>query len=175
MEKVRENGNGSLLGELSAWNKVESLIQHKVFMNQDITKDTDFLKMKMNEYDRLWYKYKGDNLGTTDEKALLTMIRFQQKKMRKTLYPGLIPRLFHRIKVRLKVGLNALREARNLKHEQLDYYTSGKIELKDQQQYKAEQNALRPEDKRNYVTHRYGPDLGKRQSRAKNHRQGRSL
>lgn len=84
----------TLLGTLNVWNDTENMF--KGVFGDEALKDRDFRKMKLREYDRIWHAFRDKPL-TTDEKALMVMLRFQRKKLRTTLYPGLLSRLISRI------------------------------------------------------------------------------
>lgn len=84
----------TLLGELSNWNRQE--VSFKGVFSEEALRDRDFQKMKLNEYRRLSFKYSG-NVQSTDEAALYKMLRFQQRKMEKALYPRKLVRFVSRI------------------------------------------------------------------------------
>ncbi|TYR37404.1 hypothetical protein FXV77_05200 [Sphingobacterium phlebotomi] len=84
----------TLMDTLSAWNETENMFT-QVF-GENALEDRDFKKMKLREYDKIWHKYNG-KVQTKDDRALMVMLRFQCKKLRKTLYRGLLPRLLSRI------------------------------------------------------------------------------
>lgn len=101
----------TLAGELHAWNNQEEQFA-KLFSPQAL-KDRDFLKLKLGQYDHLWNKYNRQP-QTTDSRALLVMLQFQRRKLEKTLYPGLLRRLLHRV----ANGINGAIERRRLERQQ---------------------------------------------------------
>lgn len=84
----------TLFSALNEWNNTENMF--KEVFGEDSLKDRDFRKMKLREYDRIWYTFR-DKPATTDEKALMVMLRFQRKKLRVILYNGLLSRLISRM------------------------------------------------------------------------------
>lgn len=94
--EIRQN---TLMRELSGWNRQEG--QFRELFGETSLKDREFLKMKLDNYTGLFHKYNG-NAQTTDERALLLMLRYQRRKMEKTLYPGLLRRMIYRAAARLK-------------------------------------------------------------------------
>jgi hypothetical protein len=94
MDNTLQNYKGStFMAELSGWNQQEQKFR-SLFSDQAL-QDRDFLKMKLAEYNRIWYKYNG-TVQSTDEKALMIMLRFHRRKLQKTIFPGLITRLLSR-------------------------------------------------------------------------------
>lgn len=83
----------TLVKALDEWNHTEDMFRN-VF-GDDALKDKDFKKMKLREYDRIWHAFNGKPLSK-DERSLMAMLRFQRKKLRRTLYPGLLTRLLNR-------------------------------------------------------------------------------
>ncbi len=97
----------TLMSELRNWNQQEN--KFGVLFGQDALQDREFLKMKLEHYDRLWYKYNGKP-QTQDEKAMMTMLRFQRRKMERSLHLGLLRRMLHRERARLRAMWAANRE-----------------------------------------------------------------
>ncbi|GEM_PF-3235288 len=80
---------------LDEWKHFEDLSSEKY--GADSLKDRDFQKLKLREYERLYRFYNGRVDLSRDERAMLLMLGFQRKKLRKALYPGQIRRVLHRI------------------------------------------------------------------------------
>lgn len=144
----------TLMAELERWNKQEQ--KFKQLFGDASVKDRDFQKMKLAEYDRLWYKYQ-DSTATTDERSMLVMLRFQRRKLEQALYPGLITRMVRRAFVALKAS-----------------FSRDKVKVSDApgpQQYAyrsipVESPELRSQAREHTNRHRLGQDLGKRNKHA---------
>lgn len=80
---------------LDEWNHFEDLSREKY--GADSLKDRDFQKLKLREYERLYRFYNVRTDLSRDERAMLLMLGFQRKKLRKALYPGQISRVLYRI------------------------------------------------------------------------------
>jgi hypothetical protein len=143
----------TLMGELSSWNRQEN--KFRELFSDEALKDRDFMKMKIAEYDRLWLKYNG-RVQTTDEKALLVMLRYQRRKLERTLYPGLLARIVRRSVMAVKVFIQKRRDNNLKKNEPLAYdYKS--IPVPRPGDNPGQQNEMGKRQAR-----RYGQDLGKR-------------
>lgn len=97
MENVmkKELPADTLHGELMQWNRIEDLLQE--CFKGDHKNDRDFHKMKLAEYDRLYYRYGKETDLSRDERALMAVISYKRKKLAKAVYPGLIRRLLQRV------------------------------------------------------------------------------
>lgn len=84
----------SLIRELGEWKRLEGMFREN--FSETALGDRDFRKMKLREYDRIWRTYNGKE-QTTDERALIVMLRFQRRKIRRALYPGLLRRLLNQM------------------------------------------------------------------------------
>lgn len=128
----------TLTGEISAWNRQEQ--QFGRLFSDAALKDREFLKMKLGEFDRLYFKYSNTQL-TRDERALLTMLRFQRRKLERALYPGILRRVAHRIAARINAAMLAGKEAKNKNRvqltDQLSNIHSVPIPVKDAQKQPA--------------------------------------
>lgn len=89
MEVTQRYMGSELMAELTSWNQQEQTFK-KLFSDQAL-QDREFLKMKLAEFDHIWYKH---HLlaETTDEKALIKILQYQRNSMQKSLYPGLLTR-----------------------------------------------------------------------------------
>jgi hypothetical protein len=105
----------TLMSELGNWNQQEN--KFGALFGQDALKDREFLKMKLEHYDSLYYKYNG-KAQTPDEKAMMTMLRFQRRKMERSLHPGLLRRMLHRGRARLRAMWAGNRENVTINREQ---------------------------------------------------------
>ena len=83
----------TLQAALAEWKHTEDLFSHH--FDKDALNTRDFMKMKLKEFDRMWYAFNGRPL-TKDERALMRMVRFQRRITRRMLYPGLPGRLWNR-------------------------------------------------------------------------------
>lgn len=110
----------TLFSELGNWNRQENKFR-EVFSDEAL-KDREFQKMKLETYDRLYNKYRGKPL-TQDERAMLTMLRFQRRKMEKALYPGLLTRMLRRGIGLVKNLWARQRESVAVNRENLHQYT----------------------------------------------------
>lgn len=94
MEQAVQNyKSGSLMEELSSWNQQES--QFRNLFSDRALQDREFLKMKLKEFDRIWYKHNGQPQSAV-EKALMMMMNYQRRNLQKSLYPGILTRLLVR-------------------------------------------------------------------------------
>lgn len=154
----------TLSGELGNWTRQEHSFA-KLF-TPDALKDREFQKMKLAEYDRLWLKYSG-GVKTTDEKALMDMLRFQRRKMEKTLYPRILTRVFRKIVSAVKITTaKRLERSRERKQSQEAYNTIPLVNpLKESS----------PQQRPPGAGQRYGRDLGGRHKNDNNTRKGQSL
>lgn len=111
----------TLVSELGSWNRQEN--RFRELFSDDALKDREFIRMKLGHYHTLYYKYRGTE-RTTDERAMMMVLRFQRRKMERTLYPGLIRRLLYRGRMRLQAALTAsLNAARAQQTEAARYAT----------------------------------------------------
>jgi hypothetical protein len=169
MENVLQRSRPeTLMNELGNWNQQEN--KFGALFGQDALKDREFQKMKLEHYDQLYYKYNG-KAQTPDEKAMMTMLRFQRRKMERSLHPGLLRRILHRAGARLKAMWTGNRENITLNREQVNRQAQhlpplGR-EAKTEQQATVRQ--MTPVSK-------YAQQNSQRKNnRAKKHRKGRSL
>lgn len=103
---IEKKGADTLIGSLSSWNRQEQ--QFAQLFGEQALKDREFTRMKLQEYNRLYYQF-GKKAATTDERAMILMLRFQRKKMTKALYPGLLRRLAYRLIVKAVATVKATR------------------------------------------------------------------
>lgn len=99
-------GRERLLSDLNDWNRLEELFLN-TFGEQSL-KDKQFRKLKLERYTRLYDKYKGRNDLSKDEGALLLMVHFQSRNIRKILYPGLLNRLLYRVGAFLTLSIRKM-------------------------------------------------------------------
>ena len=90
MDNTLQDYSSSLIADLSGWNRQEQ--KFRELFSDDSLKDREFLKMKLAEFNRIFYKHDG-TAKTTDERAFMTILGFHRKKLEKALYPGLLTRL----------------------------------------------------------------------------------
>lgn len=107
MENEMQNRQETLMGELRNWNVQEN--KFRELFGDDALRDREFMKMKLEHYHSLYYKYNG-RPQTQDEQAMMTMLRFQRRKMERSLHPGFLRRVLHRVGARLKAVWAAGRE-----------------------------------------------------------------
>jgi hypothetical protein len=118
----------SLMVELGVWNRQEN--KFREIFGEHAVKDRDFKKMKLSEYERLSHLYaRGAN--TTDEKAMIRMLQFQQRKLTKDLYPGLIMRAIHMLIVFFRSEISAKREMEMVKQAGMQPYKDIQLPGKD--------------------------------------------
>lgn len=158
----------SLQKQLADWNRQES--RFKELFSEEALRDKEFQKMKLREYDKLWHLHKG-TAQTTDERALLNMLRFQRRKMTRRLYPGLLRRLLHKVVARIAAGREKRRMQQMEVREHLDRYTRSSLpgidpDKRQQSQQQALQKPLRKV---------YGPHLGRKPSQKAGQRKGLSI
>lgn len=154
----------TLITELGSWNRQEQ--KFRELFGADALKDREFQKMKLAEYDRLYRRHSG-SVTTTDEKALLTMLRFQRSKMEKALYPGILTRLLRRGFSRLKhMVQQALQRRASVQQQPADYGIST-IPLPERP---GEEHKQETRQKRYYAR-----DLGSRLRNGPEKRKGQSL
>ncbi len=158
----------TLMSELGNWNQQEN--KFGALFGQEALKDREFLKMKLENYDQLYYKYSG-KAQTHDEKAMMTMLRFQRRKMERSLYPGLLRRILHRGQARLRAVWTGSREIITVNREQANrqVYNLPPLAKDAQQQHQANVRQMTPVSK-------YAPQNNRQKTnRAKKHRKGRSI
>jgi hypothetical protein len=161
----------TLMSELRNWNQQEN--KFGALFGQDALKDREFLKMKLENYDQLYYKYNG-KAQTPDEKAMMTMLRFQRRKMERSLHPGLLRRMLHRGRARLRAVWADNRERATVSRSQVNTQAYNLPPLandaKSAQQHKATVRQMMPVSK-------YAQQNNMRKTnRAKKHRKkGRSI
>ncbi len=143
----------TLMGELGSWNRQEN--KFRELFSDDALKDRDFMKMKLAEYDRLWLKYNG-RVQTTDEKALLVMMRYQRRKLERTLFPRLLARIVRRTVMAVKSFVQKRRES-NLKASEAMSYDFRSIPVPEQKDSQAQRSEMGRRQEQ-----RYGQDLGRR-------------
>lgn len=90
MDMVQKYMGSELMAELESWKRQED--QLKKLFSAEVVQDKEFLKLKLKEFDRIFYKHRYDN-PTTDERAVMTVLKYQRLMMQKSLYPGLITRM----------------------------------------------------------------------------------
>lgn len=93
MDRTLQSYNSPLIVELGNWNRQEQKFR-ELFSDESL-KDRDFLKLKLAEYTRISYRH-AQSASTVDERALVTMLAYQRKKLRQALYPGFLRRLVAR-------------------------------------------------------------------------------
>lgn len=171
LEKMEKKA--MLISELDEWNRMEDLFRNT--FGESSLGDRQFLKMKLKEYERLYHFYNGKTNLTKDEKAMLLMLRFQRRNLRKTLYPGLLTRMMYRTRSFLTLKANDLMagavgvaESNNRIAEQALPFSPafGATEKAVEEQG----NYQRYEPKNRYVR-----DIGKRTQPDNQQKQGRSL
>lgn len=169
MENQIRPYSGTLMAELGAWNRQEKAIG-EVFGN-DSLKDRDFLKIKLREYERLSSGFRTGTLSR-DERSMMTMLKYQRRKIARVVYPGLIRRMLHKAALLLKPALNNKREMEMARQAGLRSYGSIQLPVKDA-------DIIKPEQKQNTVqrqTHRQFPQQQQRRQGPKPHRKkGRSI
>ncbi|WP_214072588.1 hypothetical protein [Mucilaginibacter sp. dw_454] len=162
----------TLMSELSNWNQQEN--KFGALFGQEALKDREFLKMKLENYDQLYYKYNG-KAQTPDEKAMMTMLRFQRRKMERSLYPGLLRRILHRGRARLRAMWTGNRENVTINREQANRQAVNLPPLgrdtkpEQQQQQQATVRQMTPVSKYAHQNNR------QKNNRSKKHRKGRSI
>lgn len=153
----------TLMAELGSWNRQEQ--KFRELFSDDALRDREFLKMKLGEYDRLYLRYTGA-VSTTDEKAMLVMLRFQRKKMERTLYPSLITRLVRRGLSKIKSMLLRIGQRQPQNNQPADY-ASRTIPLPAVE---------RPSERQQVPhNHRHGRDLGRRLSKNEQKKNGQAM
>jgi hypothetical protein len=130
----------TLMGELRNWNQQEN--KFGVLFGQEALNDREFLKMKLEHYDSLYYKYNG-KAQTQDERAMMTMLRFQRRKMERSLHPGLLRRMLHRGRARLRAFLTGNRERVTINREQANRQAYNMPPLAKEQQPAQRQASIR--------------------------------
>jgi hypothetical protein len=160
------NGQGqSLFRELGAWNVQETRFA-EIFSREALA-DREFRKMKLSEYDRLYHRY--STLATTsDEKALLTMLKFQRRKLERSLFPSLLGRLMHRAIASFGPVINARREMDMASRSDDTWFAGQNIALKSTGDPFPTEKAVHGDRKQ-----KYGNDWGRRKQNR--YSKGRSL
>ncbi|OJV52286.1 MAG: hypothetical protein BGO31_05500 [Bacteroidetes bacterium 43-16] len=89
-----EERTPTFFSALDEWDHFEELSRER--FGKDSLKDRDFKKLKLREFDRLYYYYNRRSDLSRDEKAMLLVLDFQRTKLTKALFPGLIRRLLYK-------------------------------------------------------------------------------
>ncbi|SFA56465.1 hypothetical protein SAMN04488511_11610 [Pedobacter suwonensis] len=116
MEKAFEKE--TLMGALSNWSRQEH--QFRELFSDGALRDRSFQRMKLDEYDRLYYKFQGKALPV-DERAMMLMLRYERTRIRRQLYPGLLRRTVHRIAAAVKAAIARRREQRAAQFDPPDF------------------------------------------------------
>lgn len=149
----------SMMAEVHAWSRFEKIFSESVGAEDMQTKQ--FLKMKLKEFDRIWYSHPNTpGNSTIDERAMQIVVNYQRKKLEKALYPGLLRRLLHRARVYVAAsidGTRSLAKARQLMqgYQYGNRVATGPAANNGQQQA---QPGEQPAERRQH----YGPNLGGR-------------
>lgn len=96
-----------LENRLHFWEQQEQKFE-KLF-GPDSIKSPEFLKMKLDHYDGLWYMYK--NVQNEQDRLLVKMVAIQRRKMEDALYTATLSRLF-RIIHKIVAGIQARNQQR---------------------------------------------------------------
>jgi hypothetical protein len=107
------NGS-SLYNEIRDWNHIETRLSES-FRDKQMD-DRDYRKMKLAEYDRIYFKYRSAPMLTKDEKALFTMLQYQRRKLARAIYPKLLTRLLLRTTAKLSMLIGRSKEATAMSH-----------------------------------------------------------
>jgi hypothetical protein len=154
----------TLISELRDWNRQELLFK-EVFSEKSLS-DRDFQKMKLAEYARIYGRY-AKTASTTDERAFARMLKFQQTKIRKAVYPGLTGRLKYYIINIFKPPLDGRQEAAMASQMGSNSYVNRTLPVKDGPTERQSQNFSQPLQPRNNYRQKQRP--------AKRHKKGRSI
>lgn len=164
----------SLISEIREWKQIEENVE-KDNRIKDPLDDVDYMKMRLREYDRIYYKYRDGGPFTKDEQAYFIVLQFQRKKIRKFLYPRQLTRMFQSAKVAFQAAFSQYQAARAEKKQTLRDYATGKLELPPaivSDNKEPEANDLNIPTN---TTARYGQDLGRKQPPAPEQHKGHSL
>jgi hypothetical protein len=107
MENDLQMRQETLMSALGNWNLQEN--KFRELFGDDALRDREFMKMKLDHYDGIFHKYNG-RPQTQDERAMMTMLHFQRRKMERSLHPGFLRRVLHRVVARIKAVRTANRE-----------------------------------------------------------------
>ena len=153
-------GNGSsFFSALTGWNHTEDLFREH--FGEDSLLDREFLKLKLREYDRMWYRFSRNAL-TRDERALLSMLRIQRRWLRKTLYHGSMRRLWNRLFRFAAFQIGGRQRAIGVRDDSYRYADPAKLLQDHGGNGRTAQDPARGE--RREHGQRYGHDLGKRET-----------
>lgn len=168
MENQLQNYSNTLMAELGAWNRQE-LVFREVF-GPDSVQDREFLKMKLDKYERLSQRF-GLRAITTDERSLMDMLKYQRQKIARAVYPGLIRRVLHKAAVFLRPALDNKRELEMARQAGLRSYGNIQLPVKDH-------NTIEAQHKENPVpgqSQRYFQQQRPSQRPKQQHKKGRSI
>lgn len=166
---LEKHGNkGSLLSDFRQWEQLEHYLTGQV-SKKDL-ESRRFRRMKLKEYKRLLRAYSGSPL-TRDERGLVAVMKFQQGSLVRSLYPGLLSRLFYHIGNSAAKMLLYNRELARARLAEDRRIISIRPKLPEsahamQQQMPA---AQRPDEN---LSKKYGPDLGGRNQAPNQQRPG---
>lgn len=139
---------------LNFWVKQEQKFQ--ALFGIEALKDKEFLTMKLRHYDMLWYKYKSVPLEMEGQ-LLRNILKFQRKKLEKSLYQGWVNRIIRKIITVIESGSAEKLERKMENSKRLEQYNQNsprpdaKISSKDQVLQSVAQNILE-RDRKKFVT-----------------------
>ncbi|WP_029274624.1 hypothetical protein [Pedobacter borealis] len=97
----------SLVAEMMDWNRLDGVI--KSSSGKDPLKIREYLKLKLEDFDRMVSVYGGRSL-TRDEKAFTIILKYQRAELEKAVYPRLPNRLLRRLIAYFSEPINIKKE-----------------------------------------------------------------
>ena len=149
----------SLFADFGQWNRLEDYFKQN--LSQKDLDNRRFRNLKLKEYNRLIRTYSGASL-TRDEQALMTVMKFQRGSLVRSLYPGLLTRMFYLVSKGVDNMLFFNKEMERVKMASDERIINARINLPQQSDSKEKAQPI-AQDAGPELRHKtYGPDLGQR-------------
>jgi len=107
----------TVIGEIRLWNRAEANLLESKMDPEEAAKDPGFVKFKLKEFDRIYFRYRGDmKKMSLDEEAHMSILMYHRNKMRKILYPSRLGfrRFLSRIGARIGYAIDEWRYSQQI-------------------------------------------------------------
>lgn len=163
----------TLFNDFGQWSRLEEYFTKQ--LSQKDLQSRRFRNMKLREYNRMIRLYNGAGL-TQDEQALMTVMKFQRGSLVRSLYPGLLSRIFYLVSKAVDNLLFYNKELERVKMASDQRIINTKISIPQTREEGSLKQPSSPgttqEQVDNLHQKRYGADLGARSQseQQRNHR-----
>ncbi len=172
----KQAANNTLFNDFGNWSRLEEYFTKQ--LSQKDLQSRRYRSMKLREYNRMLRTYSG-GLLTQDEKALMTVMKFQRGSLVRSLYPGLLSRIFYLVSKWVDNLLFYNKEMERVKMASDQRIINTKISIPQQQdtgKLKLPSTQNTAEDPSGELHQkRYGPDLGGREQLQQQRPKGPSI